>query len=118
MERQRFATKEELKEYNVFEEPVSLFVGLGLPVQVRTVAEAYALLGEWPPSKTDPAHTMAIKACKAALSGKIEAQTARGLFVAFAHRHDLLAPEEAASQVDAGNSARFGIFLEHDRRST
>ncbi|UXN59057.1 DUF982 domain-containing protein [Phyllobacterium zundukense] len=105
-------------ECNVFEEPVSLFVGLGLPVQVRTVAEAYALLGEWPLSKTDPAHTLAIKACKAALSGEIEAQTARGLFVAFAHRHDLLAPEGAASQANADKAGRSGIFLEHDRRST
>jgi hypothetical protein len=28
------------------------------------------------------------------LRGEIEAETARGLFVAFAERHDLLAPED------------------------
>jgi len=31
--------------------------------------------------------------CCAALRGDIEAETARGLFVAFAEKHDLLAPE-------------------------
>ena len=114
------ATLEELMEYNVFEEPVTLIVGLGFPTQVRTVAEAYALLGEWHSSKTDPARTLAINACRAALSGEIEAQTARGLFVAFAHKHDLLAPghDEGASQGDAGERARFGVSLEHDRRPT
>jgi hypothetical protein len=35
---------------------------------------------------------MALKACKAALAGEIEAETARGMFFAFAQRNDLLAP--------------------------
>jgi hypothetical protein len=39
------------------------------------------------------AHIMALKACKAALSGEVEAETARGTFEAFARKHDLLAPE-------------------------
>jgi hypothetical protein len=114
------ATLEELMENNVFEEPVTLFVGLGFPTQVKTVAEAYALLGEWHSSKTDPARTLAINACRAALSGEIEAQTARGLFVAFAHKHDLLAPghDEGASQGNVSKRARFGVSLEHDGRPT
>ncbi|WP_407829791.1 DUF982 domain-containing protein [Staphylococcus aureus] len=36
---------------------------------------------------------MALKACRAALRGEIEADTARGLFAAFAAKHDLLAPD-------------------------
>jgi hypothetical protein len=37
-----------------------------------------------------------LKACLAALRGEIEAETARGLFAAFAKKHDLLAPETPA----------------------
>ena len=54
--------------------------------------EAYAILNEWPPSSRSTAHAMALKACKAALAGEIEAETARGMFFAFAQRNDLLAP--------------------------
>ncbi len=41
----------------------------------------------------DVAHSMALKACSAALRGEIEAETARGLFAAFAEKHNLLAPD-------------------------
>jgi hypothetical protein len=41
----------------------------------------------------DHAHALAWRACGAALRGEIEAETARGLFAAFAHKHDLLAPD-------------------------
>jgi hypothetical protein len=79
-------------EHEVFEHPVTIIVGLGLPRQVNTVLEAYAILNEWPPSGRSTAHAMALKACKAALAGEIEAETARGMFFAFAQRNDLLAP--------------------------
>ena len=82
-------------QYNMFNTPVTIIVGLGFPTEVRTVAEAYALLSEWPLSKKDPAHAMALKACKAALCGDVEAETARGLLVAFARKHDALAPDFA-----------------------
>ncbi|MBZ9606130.1 MULTISPECIES: DUF982 domain-containing protein [Phyllobacterium] len=80
-------------ECNTFNTPVMIIVGLGFPTEVRTVAEAYALLSEWSLSKKEPAHAMALKACKAALCGDVEAETARGLFVAFARKHDALAPD-------------------------
>ena len=54
---------------------------------------AYRHLVEWPASQRDGAHSVALKACSAALRGEIEAETARGLFAAFADKHDLLAPE-------------------------
>ena len=78
---------------DLFREPVSILVGLGFPAEVRGVMDAYRHLVEWPESQRDGAHTVALKACNAALRGEIEAETARGLFAAFAEKHDLLAPE-------------------------
>lgn len=78
---------------DMFRQPVSILVGLGFPAEVRSVMEAYRHLAEWPLSLRDTAHSMALKACGAALRGEIEAETARGLFAAFAEKHDLLAPD-------------------------
>lgn len=78
---------------DMFKKPVSILVGLGFPAEVRSVMDAYRHLVEWPSSLRDPAHSLALKACTAALHGEIEAETARGLFVAFAEKHDLLAPD-------------------------
>jgi hypothetical protein len=78
---------------DMFRKPVTILVGLGLPVEVRDVLDAYRHLVEWPFSFRDAAHSVALKACKAALRGEIEAETARGLFTAFAQKHDLLAPD-------------------------
>ncbi|MBY2912280.1 DUF982 domain-containing protein [Rhizobium leguminosarum] len=78
---------------DMFKQPVSIFVGLGFPAEVRSVMDAYRHLVEWPGSPRDAAHAVALKACRAALRGEIEAETARGLFAAFAKKHDLLAPE-------------------------
>ncbi len=78
---------------DMFSQPVSILVGLGFPTEVRSATDAYRHLGEWPVRLRDSAHSMALKACGAALRGEIEAETARGLFAAFAEKHDLLAPE-------------------------
>ncbi|MDK4743023.1 DUF982 domain-containing protein [Rhizobium sp. CNPSo 3464] len=78
---------------DMFKQPVSILVGLGFPAKVRGVMDAYKRLCEWPESLRDTAHSVALKACGAALLGEIEAETARGLFAAFAEKHDLLAPE-------------------------
>ncbi|KQY20297.1 DUF982 domain-containing protein [Rhizobium sp. Root482] len=78
---------------DMFRQPVFILVGLGFPAKVRSVMDAYRHLAEWPTSQRDGAHSIALKACSAALRGEIEAETARGLFVAFAEKHDLLAPE-------------------------
>jgi len=78
---------------DMFKEPVTILVGLGFPAEVRTIMDAYRHLAEWPVSNRDTAHSIALKACNAALRGEIEAETARGLFAAFAEKHDLLAPE-------------------------
>lgn len=78
---------------DMFREPVTILVGLGFPAEVHTVMDAYRHLAEWPASMRDTAYSVALKACQAALRGEIEAETARGLFAAFAEKHDLLAPE-------------------------
>ncbi len=99
---------------DVFKQPVTIFVGLGFPAKVRTVMEAYRHLAEWPETFRDPAHSIALKACTAALRGEIEAETARGLFVAFAEKHDLLAPEssldDVASAAEQGTARSLKIF--------
>lgn len=80
-------------EHDCFRHPVTILVGLGFPADIHSVREAYAWLNEWPPSKRNPTHAMAINACRAALAGEIDAETARGTFVAFAQRANLLAPD-------------------------
>ncbi len=62
--------------------------------------DAYRHLAEWPTSFRDTAHSVAMKACQAALRGEIEAETARGLFAAFSAMHDLLAPDTTATAAD------------------
>ncbi|MBW9074853.1 MULTISPECIES: DUF982 domain-containing protein [Agrobacterium] len=81
---------------DMFSKPVTILVGLGFPTEVRTLMDAYRHLAEWPVSLRDTAHSVALKACQAALRGEIEAETARGLFTAFAEKHELLAPETCA----------------------
>jgi len=78
---------------DMFIQPVTIFVGLGFPAKVSTVMDAYRHLIEWPGSVRDRAHSVALNACSAALRGEIEAETVRGLFSAFAEKHDLLVPD-------------------------
>ncbi|MBW9117396.1 DUF982 domain-containing protein [Rhizobium cauense] len=82
---------------DMFKDPVSILVGLGFPAEIRSATEAYRHLCEWPARLRDSAHVAALKACIAAVRGEIEAETARGLFVAFAEKHDLLAPNSIAA---------------------
>jgi Protein of unknown function (DUF982) len=73
-----------------FDRPVTVLVGLGMPVEIGTVMEAYDLLDNWPPSLRNPTHAVAYNACKAALMDLVDAETARATLVAFARRNDLL----------------------------
>jgi len=78
---------------DMFETPVTILTGLGIPTPVHSVMHAYRFLLEWPTPIDDATHAVALKACKAAIDGEIEPETARSVFVAFADRHDLLVPE-------------------------
>ena len=74
-----------------FDHPVTILVGMGFPRQIRSVFEAYQFLTDWPGNS--PEQRAALRACKAALVGDIEPETARGFFVAFAEKKDLVVPE-------------------------
>lgn len=77
-----------------FATPVHVIVGFGLPSTIESVLESYELLDDWPPSQRRSEHKVALKACRAALNGEIDPETARSTFVEFARRNDLLAPSE------------------------
>ena len=61
-----------------FEKPVRVWVGLGFPRQLNNVADAYQMLMGW--CGNSPEQKAAIRACKAALAGDVDAETARGIF--------------------------------------
>ena len=88
-------------EYNLFQRPVTVLMGLGFPTEIQSVKEAHALLNEWPPSRRDAAHAVAFNACRAAFAGEVDAETVRGMFVAFARRADLLISPDARGVVEA-----------------
>lgn len=71
-----------------FDKPIRVWTGLGFPRQLNTVADAYQMLMDW--CGNSPEQKAAIRACKAALVGEIDAETARGVFIAFACKKDLL----------------------------
>ena len=79
-----------------FREPVTILVGLGFPAEVRSATDAYRRLCEWPARLRDNAHAVALKACSAALRGEMVAETARGVWGAFAEKLFLRAPERGA----------------------
>lgn len=79
-----------------FARPVTILTGFGVPRTIASITEAHQFLTDWPGFARDSAHAFALKACQAALASEIETETARGLFVALAEKHDLLAPEMMA----------------------
>ena len=76
----------------LFEKPVRVWVGLGFPRQLNTVVDAYQFVSEW--CGTSPEQKAAIKACRAALVGDVDAETARGILIAFARKKDILIEDE------------------------
>ncbi|WP_064713479.1 DUF982 domain-containing protein [Rhizobium bangladeshense] len=77
---------------DTFEEPVVILLGLGIPTEVRSVLHAYQILMDWRQG-ADRARNLALNACRAALSGDVDPEMARAVFVAFAEKHDLIAPQ-------------------------
>ncbi len=71
-----------------FEKPLRVFVGLGFPRQLNTVVDAYQFVLDW--CGNSPEQRAAIRACKAALAGDIDAETSRCVVVAFARKKDIL----------------------------
>jgi hypothetical protein len=71
-----------------FEKPLRVWVGLGFPRQLNTVVDAYQFAMDW--CGNCPEQRAAIRACKAALAGEVDPETARGVFAAFARKKDIL----------------------------
>jgi hypothetical protein len=74
-----------------FEEPIRIWMGLGFPRQLNSVVDAYQFAMEY--CGNSPEQKAAIRACKAALRGEVDPETARGVFVAFAKRKGLIVDE-------------------------
>jgi len=74
-----------------FDKPVHVWVGLGFPRRLNSVVDAYQFATEW--CGNSPEQKAAIRACKAALLGEIDPETARGIFVAFAKKKGLVAED-------------------------
>lgn len=75
-----------------FAEPVTILVGLGFPFQVNSVLDALDILSDWPGGR-NPSQAAALNACRAALAGELDEETARGVFEAFARRTGILMPD-------------------------
>jgi hypothetical protein len=88
-----------------FLKPVLVWVGLGFPRQLNTVADAYQFASEW--GGNSPEQRAAIRACKAALAGDIDTETARGVFAAFARKKDILVEDEMILLVARNTHARY-----------
>ena len=96
---------EEVMNTRRFTKPVTVLVGLGYPYEVTDTMEAYRLLSEWP-GGDNPAQAAALNACRAALAGEIEPETARDIFAAFARRSGVLVPETWAGPPPSPCSGR------------
>ncbi|RWD50010.1 MAG: DUF982 domain-containing protein [Mesorhizobium sp.] len=75
-----------------FSKPVSIFVGMGFPLEVRSVLEARQVLDEWSGSRS-PAYAAAFAACQSALVGEQDVEAVRVSFEAFARSRGILAPD-------------------------
>ncbi len=76
-----------------FEKPLRVWVGLGFPRQLNSVVDAYQFVTDW--CGNSPEQKAAIRACKAALTGDIDAETARGVVMQFAKKKNILVEEDA-----------------------
>ncbi|RUM95253.1 DUF982 domain-containing protein [Pseudaminobacter arsenicus] len=80
-------------EHVLFESPVAVFDGMGVPTMIGSVTDACKLLQDWPAASRNGTHMVALNACKAAAEGVIDGETARTTFIAFARRNNILVPE-------------------------
>ena len=82
-----------------FEKPVTVLVGLGFPKKIENAFEAFQLLSDMRLTTQKTAHRVALQACREAVKGAIEPETARSAFVAFAHRCGMLLSSGAGRDV-------------------
>lgn len=72
-----------------FDNPVSIFMGLGFPRDVENVLEAYDVLLEWNGTRDDD-HAAAIASCRDAIARLQSAAEARDAFERFAYNKGIL----------------------------
>ncbi|TIT41901.1 MAG: DUF982 domain-containing protein, partial [Mesorhizobium sp.] len=65
--------------------------------QLNSVVDAYQFVTDW--CGNSPEQKAAIRACKAALAGDIDAETARGILVRFARKKDILVEDGTMTPV-------------------
>jgi len=82
-----------------FDEPIWLLVGLGYPQRIDSVSGAYRVLLDNPPSYPDAAYDVALRACRSAVEGAIDAATVRGVVACFAQRRGILVPAPATANL-------------------
>lgn len=90
--------QEEEMNSTYFEVPVIVLVGLGFPRKVESAIEAYQLLSDMRLTTSKAAHKVAMQACKAAIDGTIDPETAKSAFVAFARRNAMLVSNDPPSE--------------------
>jgi hypothetical protein len=91
-----------------FERPIVLFVGLGFPRQINSATDAYQALSDMPRRDKDHAHESALNACRAAVAGDVEPETARGIVEAYARSRGMLLDEMLAPHVLAARDDLLG----------
>lgn len=87
----------------VFSAPVTVAAD-GMLTTVWTPHDAYDFLSEWPPTRRNGAHTLALNACLAAQRGEIDLDLAEEAFRGFAWRHGILRERLPQSVVTLGAS--------------
>lgn len=75
-----------------FDQPVSIFVGLGFPCDVASPLEAFELLNEWS-GKRGELHSAALSLCRQATTGGADTKAARAALEAFARSRGILAED-------------------------
>ena len=75
-----------------FREPVTVLVGIGVPVEVSDVRHALELMIDWPHRTRRTGHFACIDTCRQALNGRCDTETAREAFISFAEGAGILMP--------------------------
>ncbi|MBZ9991654.1 DUF982 domain-containing protein [Mesorhizobium sp. BH1-1-5] len=83
-----------------FSHPVHVFVGLGFPCEISSVAEACQVLDDWSGARTS-AHAVSSIVCRSALVGTADVEVARVAFEAFARAQGILAPDALESATNS-----------------
>ncbi|WP_052195110.1 DUF982 domain-containing protein [Aureimonas altamirensis] len=80
-------------EYDVFQVPVRVFFGIGVPRDIVTVTQAYAWLQNCRTVHRTEMHVAAVQACKAAFAKQVNAETVRRSVARFAEHSGMLVPD-------------------------